>query len=64
MVNKSYHADVGILGAGIMGCCLALELAQRGYKFDLIDLASTPMTEPVFTTKENFTWASSTRRIR
>ena len=27
-----------------MGCCLALELAQRGYCVDLYDLASTPMT--------------------
>ncbi len=27
-----------------MGCCLALELAQRGYRVDLIDLASAPMT--------------------
>jgi hypothetical protein len=27
-----------------MGCCLALELAQRGYKVELVDLASAPMT--------------------
>ena len=27
-----------------MGCCLALELAQRGYSIDLIDLANEPMT--------------------
>lgn len=27
-----------------MGCCLALELGQRGYRVDLIDLASKPMT--------------------
>jgi hypothetical protein len=38
------HSEIGILGAGIMGCCLALELAQRGYRVDLIDLASSPMT--------------------
>ena len=37
------RADIGILGAGIMGCCLALEIAQRGYRVDLIDLMSTPM---------------------
>ncbi len=36
--------DVGILGAGIMGCCLALELAQRGISVDLLDLAVEPMT--------------------
>ncbi len=39
MVNHPYRADVGVLGAGIMGCCLALELAQQGFKIDLIDLA-------------------------
>lgn len=44
MVSKSCSADIGILGAGILGCCLALELAQRGYRVKLIDLASTPMT--------------------
>ena len=27
-----------------MGCCLALELAQRGYRVDLVDLGSAPMT--------------------
>jgi len=26
-----------------MGCCLALEMAQRGYSVDLIDLATEPM---------------------
>ena len=44
MVRSSSHADIGIMGAGIMGCCLALELAQRGHRVDLIDLAPTPMT--------------------
>ena len=44
MVFNSPRVDVGILGAGIMGCCLALELAQRGRRVDLIDLASRPMT--------------------
>ncbi len=43
MANRSYRADVGVLGAGIMGCCLALELAQQGFKIDLIDLAPAPM---------------------
>lgn len=44
MVKKHTDSTIGILGAGIMGCCLALELAQRGYRVDLIDLASAPMT--------------------
>jgi len=44
MANVRCRSDVGILGAGIMGCCLALELAQRGYRVDLIERASTPMT--------------------
>ncbi|MFC1814296.1 FAD-dependent oxidoreductase [Thermodesulfobacteriota bacterium] len=38
------HTEIGILGAGIMGCCLALDLAQRGYRVDLIDCAPEPMT--------------------
>lgn len=35
---------IGILGGGIMGSCLALELAQRNYNVDLYDIASLPMT--------------------
>ena len=27
-----------------MGCCLALELAAKGYEIDLIDVADRPMT--------------------
>lgn len=38
------RADIGILGAGIMGCCLALDLGQRGHRVDLIECASAPMT--------------------
>ncbi len=38
------HSKIAILGAGIMGSCLALELAQRGHTVDLFDMASTPMT--------------------
>jgi hypothetical protein len=37
-------SKIAIMGAGIMGCCLALELANRGYKVDLIDLSPIPMT--------------------
>ncbi len=44
MIDKNHEPVVGIMGAGIMGCCLALELAQRGHKVDLIDLAKIPMT--------------------
>ena len=44
MIKKSSQSDIGILGAGIMGCCLALELAQRGFRVDLIDGADTCMT--------------------
>lgn len=36
-------SDIGVLGAGIMGCCLALELSRRGYRVYLIDLADRPM---------------------
>jgi glycine/D-amino acid oxidase-like deaminating enzyme len=44
MVSRESRSDVGVLGAGIMGCCLALELAQRGRRVDLLDLAPAPMT--------------------
>ncbi len=35
---------VGILGAGIMGCSLALLLARRGVRVTLIDQASAPFS--------------------
>ena len=38
------HSEIAVLGAGIMGCCLALDLAQRGHRVDLIEYASEPMT--------------------
>ena len=28
---------IGVLGAGIQGSCVALELARRGYRVDLLD---------------------------
>lgn len=31
-----------VLGAGIQGCCIALELANRGFKVDLIEQDSVP----------------------
>jgi len=43
MLYDHCRADVGVLGAGIMGCCLALELAQQGFNIDLIDQAPAPM---------------------
>ncbi len=42
--KTGFTARIGILGAGIMGCCLALELARRGCRVDLIDRADAPMT--------------------
>jgi hypothetical protein len=44
MTGALSRSSVGILGAGIMGCCLALELARRGCKVDLIERAPAPMT--------------------
>ena len=31
-----------VLGAGIQGCCTALELANRGFQVDLVDQDSIP----------------------
>jgi glycine/D-amino acid oxidase-like deaminating enzyme len=35
---------VAVLGAGLQGSCIALELARRGVEVDLVDRAGTPMT--------------------
>jgi len=35
---------VGILGAGLSGCCVALALANRGIHVNLLDQAKTPMS--------------------
>lgn len=35
---------VAVLGAGILGCCLALELARRGARVTLFDAAAAPMS--------------------
>jgi hypothetical protein len=37
-------AQVAVLGAGILGCCLALALAHRGVRVDLYDQAERPVT--------------------
>lgn len=34
---------VAVLGAGLQGSCIALELARRGVAVDLVDRAATPM---------------------
>jgi len=36
---------VAVLGAGIQGCCLALELASRGVRVDLYDRNPEPFTQ-------------------
>ena len=35
---------VAVLGAGLQGACVALELARRGVEVDLVDRAELPMT--------------------
>lgn len=40
---KNQQAGVVILGAGIQGCCIALELAQQGVEVTLLDRDETPM---------------------
>jgi glycine/D-amino acid oxidase-like deaminating enzyme len=37
--------DVGVLGAGIQGSCIALELARRGHRVALYDRCSLPLTQ-------------------
>ena len=44
MHTSTENSSIGILGGGIMGCCLALALSQRGYAVDLFDMADRPMT--------------------
>jgi glycine/D-amino acid oxidase-like deaminating enzyme len=44
MQTKENIPSMVILGGGIMGCCLALALSQRGYAVDLFDMADRPMT--------------------
>lgn len=41
-------ATVVILGAGIQGCCIALELAERGIRVDLVDREAIPLTQASF----------------
>jgi hypothetical protein len=36
---------IGVLGAGIQGTCVALELAQRGYQVDLLDKNKLAITQ-------------------
>ena len=36
---------IGVLGAGIQGACVALELARRGYNIDLLDKNERAVTQ-------------------
>ena len=38
------NSNIAILGAGLMGSCLALELSRRGLKIDIYDLSDKPVT--------------------
>ena len=40
--------NVVVLGAGIQGCCIALELARRGIRVVLIDREDRPLTQASF----------------
>ncbi len=42
--GASGQQRVAVLGAGLLGCSLALELARRGCRVDLFDRANRPMT--------------------
>ncbi len=44
MANRS-RKHVAVLGAGIQGCCVALELARRGHRVDLYDRCDRPLTQ-------------------
>jgi glycine/D-amino acid oxidase-like deaminating enzyme len=45
IVAKQHSIDVGVLGAGIQGSCIALELARRGHRVDLYDRCNLPLTQ-------------------
>src|SRR5262245_26708324 len=38
-------ADIAVLGAGILGTCTALDLADRGHRVTLFEQHDTPLTE-------------------
>lgn len=42
-ILRSTQASVAVLGAGIQGCCLALELARRGISVHLLDCHPEPL---------------------
>jgi glycine/D-amino acid oxidase-like deaminating enzyme len=44
IVANRGKGNVAVLGAGIMGCCTALELARRGLQVTLFDEANAAMT--------------------
>ena len=37
--------SIAVLGAGIQGACVALELARRGYRVDLLDKNAVPVSQ-------------------
>jgi glycine/D-amino acid oxidase-like deaminating enzyme len=45
MLARTQSRKVAILGAGMQGCCVALELARRGHEIDLFDRCSQPATQ-------------------
>ena len=44
MVRMKSRKHVAVLGAGILGSCIALLLARKGITVDLFDLESAPMS--------------------
>ncbi|MDZ7717604.1 MAG: FAD-dependent oxidoreductase [Balneolaceae bacterium] len=40
--------EITVIGAGVQGCCIALELANRGYSVDLLDQDSVPFNRSSF----------------
>ena len=41
--DQSHSKDVIVIGAGLTGSCVALELANQGFKVALLDQDSVPM---------------------
>lgn len=39
------RSDVAVLGAGLLGCCTALELAARGHRVSLFDREAFPLAQ-------------------
>jgi glycine/D-amino acid oxidase-like deaminating enzyme len=50
------HKPVVILGAGLQGCCVALELALRGIGVFLLDQDEIPMNRASLRNEGKFIW--------